>query len=668
MLCPRIKNPIKHWLKRLRYSLLSYGFSFCKKLFFHCSIDAEQTDEKYDKVYQMSSFSIPYTEYCSGISRDDVKCIAFYFPQFHPFSENDRLWGRGFTDWTNVTRAQPFFEGHYQPRLPGELGFYDVRVKDTLRRQIEIAKNYGIYGFCFHHYWFMGKPVMRAPLDHVLAHPDLDIPFCLHWANEPWTVRWDGYSASGVLLDQQHTPEDDLAFIRDCEPALRDKRYIRIQGRPLLIIYRPSLFGDFRATLQRWNQYCQAKGIGKLYVAVMQTIFDGTVDPREYQCDAAIEYPPHNTRIDEHPNDVNMQYSQFRGIILRYPDIVEESIVRTPPPYTLFRGVMPDWDVTARRKDPTIFLNSTPLQYRRWLSSMIEYTRKHNKQSERYVFINAWNEWAEGAYVEPDRKRGYGYLQATREALEPQNLSIAIVAHLFHDEFAEEFAACVKSMPFPFDLYISTRASAYKKVHAMFSGLFGAARIHVRVVENQGRDMAPFLIDFADVYQKYDLICWVHSKKRKYNEDFCGWRTYLWKNLLGSAEIIDTIVTLFKSDTRLGIVYPEHIPPLSGKLGWKGNFETAALYAKKIGIAITKEVEPEYPAGNMFWFRPSALAPLFDMPITRQAFEKKSETKDNGTLAHALERLTILVCQHQKYHTKKVQFISWPNAVRMHHS
>ena len=249
-----------------------------------------------------------------------------------------------------MTKAVPLFEGHWQPRLPDELGFYDLRIKEVMHRQIELAKQHGIYGFCLHHYWFNGKRVMRVPYNNLLANPDLDIKFCLHWANEPWTVRWDGFAQSGVLLDQKHAPDDDIAFIKDIEPALKDERYIRIKGKPLLIIYRPSLFPDIKATTERWKEYCYKRGIGELYFAVMQTSFEGEVDPEQYGFDAAIEYPPHNTFMTDMRERVKFFDPDIQSNIFSYSDMVNKSLLNKKPEYTRFRGVLPDWDCTPRRK------------------------------------------------------------------------------------------------------------------------------------------------------------------------------------------------------------------------------------------------------------------------------------------------------------------------------
>ncbi|MFC1798567.1 glycoside hydrolase family 99-like domain-containing protein [Thermodesulfobacteriota bacterium] len=353
-----------------------------------------------------------------NIRPSTVKLIAFYFPQYHPFEENDRFWGRGFTEWTNTTKTAPMFEGHYQPRLPGELGFYDTRLKEVLNRQIELAKQYGIYGFCLHHYFFDKKPVMRAPFNLILSNQDLDIPFCLHWANEPWTVRWDGLTTkTGMLLDQNHSEESDIAFFDDIAPVLNDPRYITVDSRPLLIIYRPGLFPNMKKTIERWRKCCHKLGLKDLYLALMHTEFEGIVKPGKYGFDAAIEYPPHNLGVRPCNHDVQLYDPAFMGDIYDYEEAVQKSLNRRKPKHTMFRGVLTGWDCTPRRANPDIFINCKPSIYQDWLEGLCRYSEKNLAEKKRFVFINAWNEWAEGAYLEPDRKYGYGYLGATARAL-----------------------------------------------------------------------------------------------------------------------------------------------------------------------------------------------------------------------------------------------------------
>jgi len=366
----------------------------------------------------------------------DVRAIAFYLPQFHPFPENDEWWGRGFTEWTNVSKAVPQFVGHYQPRLPGELGFYDLRVADVMRRQVELAQHYGLAGFCFHHYWFGGKRLMERPLQQFLADKDIDFPFCVCWANENWTRRWDGFDQD-ILIGQNHSAEDDLAFIASLEPSLRDPRYIRVDGRPVVVLYRPSILPDAKATLERWRAHCRAVGIGELFLAMVQ--FD-IEDPRIYGFDAAIEFPPHKLARGLEPinHELEIVNPAYQGNVIEYGEIVQRAREERVPNYDMIRGVFPSWDNEARKPGAGYtFANGSPRRYREWLDLSIDYARRHPVAGERLVFLNAWNEWAEGAYLEPDRRYGYAYLDQTRAALaqstEPASRPLQRIVIVSHD-------------------------------------------------------------------------------------------------------------------------------------------------------------------------------------------------------------------------------------------
>lgn len=595
------------------------------------------------------------------IRRSSIKPIAFYFPQYHPFAENDRFWGRGFTEWTNTTKAQPLFPGHYQPRLPGELGFYDTRIKDVLARQIELAKQYGIYGFCFHHYFFESKPVMRAPFNQMLAHADLDIPFCLHWANEPWTVRWDGLaSESGMLLDQRHSPQDDLAFFDDIAPALTDRRYITIDGRPLLIVYRPGLFPDMGATIERWKMCCARLGLKEPYLAVMQAWFEGAVDPRKYGFDAAIEYPPHNLKLSDASGLVNLYDRLFGGNVRDYAEAVEKAVERETPPYTWFRGIIPDWDCTPRRADPDLLVNADPKKYRHWLEELCRYSERALPEDRQFIFINAWNEWAEGAYLEPDRRYGYGYLDATARALNGYSAEgaakapphILLAAHIFYLDLLDEFLDHFERVPIGFDLFVTVSTTRTNTIEKRIRARLGdkVGKVTVKHVKNIGRDGAPFVLHALPESQKYDLCCWVHSKKSAYDGNYAGWRGYLLDNLLGSSDSVRAIIAEFTDDSELGMLFPKPFPAVVGKMEWGSNYAMTADLLSRLDVSVADDDPPFFAQGTMFWFRPKALEPILGLGLQLEDFERDSSgalhssgTVFDGTISHALERMLCIV-------------------------
>jgi Glycosyltransferase WbsX/Methyltransferase domain len=344
------------------------------------------------------------------------RLIAFYLTQFHPTPENDLWWGKGFTEWTNVTKTQPLFEGHYQPHLPSDFGFYDLRVRETRHDQIKTAKQYGIDGFCYHYYWFSGKRILNAPLDDMLADPASDMPFCLCWANENWTRRWDAADHE-ILIAQKYAADDDLNFIKSLVPFFSDPRYIKVDGAPFLIVYRPQHLPDANKSVTIWRDYCTSIGIPKVHIACALT--HGNYDYAQYGFDGGVEFPPHNLAgMPGFVDHKKLNFSQdFSGSVCQYSEIANLYLQRQYPAPNVFKTVFPSWDNTARTGARAfVTLNGTPANYEYWLSETILKSQKEHPGEDRLVFINAWNEWAEGCHLEPDRKYGHGFLEATRKA------------------------------------------------------------------------------------------------------------------------------------------------------------------------------------------------------------------------------------------------------------
>jgi GT2 family glycosyltransferase/2-polyprenyl-3-methyl-5-hydroxy-6-metoxy-1,4-benzoquinol methylase len=349
---------------------------------------------------------------------NQVRLIAFYLPQYHPIPENDRWWGKGFTEWANVAKAKPNFVGHYQPHLPADLGFYDLRVGEIMEQQAALAQRYGIHGFCYYYYWFNGKRLLEHPLERMLITGKPDIPFCLCWANENWTRRWDGQE-NQILIGQQHSAADDEAVILDLIRYLRHPNYIRINGRPLFIVYQVGLFPDMKRTAATWREACRAEGIGEIYLANVET-FELAVRPNppsSYGCDASIEFPPHESACPI-PVPGKLLNPSFAGVVSDYRDVVLKYMLREIAGYARFRTVTPAWDNSARRQNNAFILHrSSPGAFQAWLETVIEETREQHSGDKRIVFLNAWNEWAEGNHMEPDARFGHGYLEAANRAL-----------------------------------------------------------------------------------------------------------------------------------------------------------------------------------------------------------------------------------------------------------
>jgi hypothetical protein len=351
-----------------------------------------------------------------------VRYIAYYLPQYHAIQENNDSWGPGFTEWTNVTKTLPRYLGHYQPRLPGDLGFYDLSNPNHIRRQVDFAKRGGVYGFCIHNYWFGGRRILETPLKLLLDNKDIDIPFCLNWANESWTRRWDG-SEDQILVKQPYNSGDDVKYAEYVCEFVSDERYIKINGRPLIMLYRPGQLPNARASVDRWREVFLKRGISNPYIITPQTFGDN--DPRVFGADAAAGFPPQGVGVI--PRNIRcglrMLDPTFRGEIIPYDKVVARARANTARDFRLFPGVCPDWDNEARRPNRGFSLaGSTPEKYGKWLRAASEAALTAATKDERIVFINAWNEWAEGAYLEPDRHYGCAYLLETIKVLESLSL------------------------------------------------------------------------------------------------------------------------------------------------------------------------------------------------------------------------------------------------------
>lgn len=345
------------------------------------------------------------------------RVIAINLPQFHPFKENDQWWGKGFTEWTNVTKATPRYKGHHQPNLPADTGFYDLRLPQARQLQADLAKEYGIYGFCYYHYWFNGKQLMEAPVNDILSSDQPDFPFMLCWANENWTRNWDG-CFTDVLIKQEYSDQDDIEHMRWlCKNVFQDKRYIRIDGKPVFAVYRIAAFPDFKRTVKIWRELARKEFGMELYlIETMLPDNPGHVVLTE-GVDAAMDFQPvgvmatglRKERIRTIPF---FEPKKSRPTVYSYPEYVKYCMSKKLPD-RCFPCVSPGFDNSPRRVGRTFlsFTGCTPKVFGQWLWDSLCRKTSFKSEEENLVFINAWNEWAEGNYIEPDQRWGRQYLE-----------------------------------------------------------------------------------------------------------------------------------------------------------------------------------------------------------------------------------------------------------------
>jgi hypothetical protein len=365
--------------------------------------------------------------------QQDIRPIAFYLPQYHPIPENNNWWGRGFTEWNNVVRAKPRFKGHYQPHIPADLGFYDLRLPETRQAQADLAREHGIHGFCYYHYWFHGKRLLERPFHEVLESGKPELPFCLCWANESWMSRWDGRSGN-MLMQQSYSHEDDIQHIAWLANAFKDKRYIRVRGKPLFLVYRVSNLPDPSRTAEIWRNESRRLGLGEIFLCHVESSLDEKFDPARIGFDASVEFQPDWSSLGSpfRKNIItvldkwktlwrparkfaHLINSTRKNRVYDYAATMESMLRKPAPSYIRFPCVTPSWDNSPRRETGALILNnSTPDLFEKWLRG-IGKRAVQNCSDSPIIFINAWNEWAEGSHLEPCTRWGRGYLEAVKK-------------------------------------------------------------------------------------------------------------------------------------------------------------------------------------------------------------------------------------------------------------
>ncbi len=352
----------------------------------------------------------------------ELEVAAFYLPQFHEIPENDRWWGPGFTEWTKVQHARPLYPGHLQPQIPTTLGYYSLDQPETLHRQFCLASQHGVTAFCMYAYWFNGRRLLEKPLDNILRTPSLGIRYFLCWANESWSRAWDG-GDDNLLLRQDHSASGDVRIIDDLAEHFSDKRYVRVNGDPLFLIYRAELLDEPKRTIDLLRERAQTLGLGNLHLSMVQSF--NLRDPHVYGFDSAVEFVPHGSV--EPPNIIDPSSpgspqlydpTSWTGTFVDYNRTVEWALSRPTPEFQWFRSTMPGWDNSPRRGDRSVvYVGDNVTAFCRWLDGVVDYTFRFGDPEARLIFINSWNEWGEGTQLEPDLDRDDARIRAVASAV-----------------------------------------------------------------------------------------------------------------------------------------------------------------------------------------------------------------------------------------------------------
>lgn len=509
------------------------------------------------------------------------------------------------------------------------------------------------------------KKVLETPLETALNNPDLDFPFCINWANQNWTRRWDGLEQD-ILLAQQHSAEDDIAFIADAARYMHDPRYIRIEDKPLLILYRPGLLPDARATALRWRKWCRENSIGEIYLALTHAFEH--IKPDEIGFDAAIEFAPNTYPVKPITDQIikvgKMINPLYQGSIYDYNEAASIGQNQITPSYKKFRGLFPGWDNEARIPGRgTTYTNASPLKFHQWLASLITFTKKHFKPSEQFIFINAWNEWAEGAHLEPDRKFGFSFLEACRLAQQLDILmqqksnfiaqgncrKVAIIIHAYYPDIFHEIVQRIsKSDQYEIKLFITTPHCHIPLIEKQLE----SSNIDYQIfgVNNRGRDILPFVKLLKEVYeQHFAFIVKVHTKKSKHRADGSIWCNDLFNKLLEKSALVENIQYL-NNFPEVGILSPEnHLVPMNRY--FSANQKMIGNLSERLGVNIETAMQLNFVAGTMFTARTHALTPLLLLNFEETDFEAENGQLD-GTLAHALERVIAIAAHRLNYQTR----------------
>ena len=583
----------------------------------------------------------------------EIKTVALYLPQFHITEINNKYWGKGFTEWTNVKKSKPKFKGHHQPRFPGDvhgyLGYYDLADIKTIEKQINLAKSHGIYGFAIYYYWFSGKMLLEKPINNFIQNSYINFNFLLIWANENWSKLWNGGNKE-IIIKQEYKPNDPIQFIKDIKKYVKDKRYIKIEEKPVIGLYEAKKVPNLQKTLKIWREKSKELGIGEIFILICINQHKIMDFQKLNLFDGSYEFPPRNS-IKNHILSQRRVYL-YPELLYKSRDFKENNLNLKKFPF--FRGAMIEWDNSPRRKKKYIIFDRYSPEYFYIFNKIIaDWTIKHYYKDMRYIFINAWNEWGEGSYLEPDEKYGYASINALSKAIfnlsYTENLKsigkmkVAVLLGMDNEDSIKEIINKINNIPYIFDLFIVIKNEI--NINKMKNYIFlnsNKNQQKVIILINRKNNLLEFIFILRNKLKNYKYICNMNTFHYKNISYFQEWKNYIFNNLLGDSKIISEIVKDLEFNKNLGMIFPKQYYKSLITFGDQIssldlNYLNISLNQIHYQVNITQLIF-DFPEGNMFWARISAIFPIFNL-----ISKAKSKSKLLLILKEYLEKIWIFL-------------------------
>ena len=645
------------------FSFLFY-FKFFLFIFLIYNIFSPEEIIIIDNDNQMSEYenNINYSSF-----KSDMKPIALYLPLFFENYKNNLSINGQFVGWTDIKKCKSLFKGHHQPRIPGDninyLDYYNSFNISVIKKQVELAENHGIYGFAIYYYWFDGKKVFEKPLDLYSSNKDINFPFLLIWVNNNSRKKLDREKEE-FIFKATDIEEYSLLFIKDIEKYLIDHRYIKINNKPLLGIYEPYDLINLNQIIKKIREKSKETGIGEIFILACLNKNETRKIINSQLFDGAFDFPPHhllgNFKI------------RFKNTFI-YNELIYKNIeynYSNSRNFSFFRCSMLQWDNCLSKTKNMIYDYYSPEQFYFINKIIIDWTKKHYDKEERFFFINSWNNWYEGSYLEPDKKYGYASINSLSKAIfnltyiDPYSIKnlnyeskIAIHVHLFYEDLIFDIINITNNIPVKFDLFMSVCSKNIKKrVEQYIIKNSKANFFEIKIFSNKGRDVLPFLIQMKKVIHKYKYICHLHTKKSLFSNFGDDWRNYLYFNLLGNEQIISEIMSEFEKFDKLGLIFAEPFYKLLtylGKLIIDPNIKYMNFIIKKISLKYrVSENYFDFPEGNMFWAKIEAIYQIFEMNIIKRV--SKENGKLDSTIIHGIERIWVYLAKINGFFYKKI--------------